>query len=168
VVCASDAIHFRKWSVHSFEYLQRAARHLRAIVSEGEKALICFREVRDHLPRDRHWLARFGGSTRNGRFTKYGSDPTIVGKRIRVDNELYTIAAALPKGFRGLTDGVDLWMPLSTMNADDLSSRWLRWLQVVARMKPGITVPQARAEMDGSASSLRSHPHAPTASVALR
>jgi putative ABC transport system permease protein len=80
---------------------------------------------------------------------KYGSDPAIVGKTIRVDNELYTIAGVLPQDFRGLTDGVDVWLPLSTMSADDLSERGSRWLQVVARLKPGVSVKQAQAEIDG-------------------
>ena len=80
---------------------------------------------------------------------KYGSDSAIVGKAIRVDNDVYTIAGVLPKGFRGLSDGVDVWLPLSTQSADDLAARGSRWLQAVGRLKPGVSQQQAQAELDG-------------------
>lgn len=80
---------------------------------------------------------------------KFGSDPNITNRTIHVGGWIYTIAGVLPQGFRGLTDSAELWLPMMALDADSITSRGSRWLQVVARLKPGVTPQQAQTELDG-------------------
>jgi predicted permease len=79
---------------------------------------------------------------------KFSSDPNVVGKAIHLDKNVYSIAGVLPKGFRGLTDSSDVYLPMMTTDADSITSRGSRWLQVVGRLKLGVTPQQAQTEMD--------------------
>ena len=93
---------------------------------------------------------------------RYGGDPGIVGRSIEVDGRSLTVTGVMPPGFRGVAGDRDLWIPLrhSTEMIDDRSvedfdNRDARWLQVVARRAPGVSLEQARTEMAGIADRLR-------------
>ncbi|HWM92241.1 MAG TPA: ABC transporter permease [Thermoanaerobaculia bacterium] len=78
----------------------------------------------------------------------FGGDPSIVGRQVQVNGRPYLVVGVAPKGFRGLTDTADLWVPSQVPPKPFyLTSRRLRWLEVVARLQPGATVEQAQAEM---------------------
>jgi predicted permease len=90
---------------------------------------------------NRLWQRRFGG------------DPRVIGKSLIVDGENYQIVGVMPARFRGLTDEAEIWLPLTMGNEvlgnpRFLNRRSVRWLVVVARLKPGATVAQAQREMD--------------------
>jgi len=79
---------------------------------------------------------------------RYGSNPSIIGHQVRVDSKPATIVGVMPKGFRFPTN-IDFWMPL--VPTPDLAKRDNRGLQAFAILKPGVTLYQARTQLDGIA-----------------
>ncbi|SPE38678.1 Permease [Candidatus Sulfopaludibacter sp. SbA6] len=86
---------------------------------------------------------------------RFGADPGIVGKTLRVGRATFQILGVAPEGFRGMLVGseADLWLPL-TMQEQALPGRnYLRprdvlWLQVMARLAPGISRAKAGAAVN--------------------
>ncbi len=81
----------------------------------------------------RLWQSRFGG------------DPAVVGRTIALDKQRYTVTGVLPADFR-LLRWPDLWMPIGQYG-DDLTEHIHHAFIGVARLKPGVTLAQARDEM---------------------
>jgi predicted permease len=79
---------------------------------------------------------------------RYSSDASIVGRTVRLNREDYVVAGVMPAGFRLLGFTPQLWTPL-TLSAADLApdARKNRFLYLFARLAPGITLKQARAQM---------------------
>ena len=78
---------------------------------------------------------------------RFGSDRSLVGRTIRVNRENYTVIGIMPAGFRLLGFITDIWTPLVITPADQTAAaRRDRSLYLFARMKPGATVAEARAE----------------------
>ncbi len=77
---------------------------------------------------------------------KFGSDPAVVGKTIRLRSTAYQIAGVLPPGFRILDPAVDVYLPLG-YDPNDPRMGAARVLTVLARLAPGATLEQARQEM---------------------
>jgi len=75
----------------------------------------------------------------------------VLGRTLHVAGDVYTIVGVAPEAFTGvaLTD-VDLFLPITTTKFDAgpaaLASRDYSWVRVVARLAPGVTIPQAQAE----------------------
>ncbi len=93
---------------------------------------------------------------------RFGADPSIVGKDVRIDGRPHTVVGVAPAGFRQPErrlgwQNTQLWRPLLLEGEhDDFDSRYLR---TVARLAPGASLDRARAEMDGLADRLtRAHP----------
>jgi putative ABC transport system permease protein len=76
--------------------------------------------------------------------SRFGSDPSIVGKQIRLDREPYTVVGVLAPGEMDRTS-VSVLMPL-TFTPEQINHKE-HWLWVVARMRPGVTAAQAEADM---------------------
>ncbi|HEX7773508.1 MAG TPA: ABC transporter permease, partial [Pyrinomonadaceae bacterium] len=74
----------------------------------------------------------------------YGGDPNILGKKINLSNRARTVVGVMPRGFR-FPDVADLWVPLAL--TPKLFTRNDHGLQSVARLKDGVSLPQAQAEM---------------------
>jgi putative ABC transport system permease protein len=79
--------------------------------------------------------------------TRYGRDPQIVNRDIQLDGEKYTVVGVMPGGFQFIESDVRLWVPIA-LDAEDLANRGGHYLKVVARMKPGVTMDQAQADLD--------------------
>jgi putative ABC transport system permease protein len=77
---------------------------------------------------------------------RFGGDPGILGKKAIVDGNSLTIVGVMPSGFRLLDTPSELWMPY-TLDAKELSQRGFRTLRVIGRLKPGVSLDQASAEM---------------------
>src|SRR5450432_25605 len=73
---------------------------------------------------------------------RFGGDPAIMGKTIRLRNQPYTVVGVLPPGFSLMTRDVDLWTPLG------LSPNNSRFLTVIGRLRAGTTEDRARAEIE--------------------
>ena len=82
---------------------------------------------------------------------RYAGLAGVIGRPVRVDGKAATIVGVMPKGFR-FPSGVDLWMPL--VPTTDLAKRDNRQLRGYAILKPGVTMRQANAEVNGIAGRL--------------
>ncbi|MGA7155422.1 MAG: ABC transporter permease [Acidobacteriaceae bacterium] len=80
--------------------------------------------------------------------SRYRSDPSIVGRSIRLNREEYTVVGVMPADFHLLGFTPKFWIPLTLTGADQgPQARKNRFLYLFARMVPGISLNQARAEM---------------------
>jgi putative ABC transport system permease protein len=75
---------------------------------------------------------------------RFGADPEIVGRVLRLDGQPHTVIGVLGPGSADRGDAA-LWVPL-TFTQDQLNHR-VRWLLVMGRMKPGVTLADANAHM---------------------
>jgi putative ABC transport system permease protein len=83
---------------------------------------------------------------------RFASDRTIVGRTIRLNRENYVVAGVMPDSFRLMGFIPKLWVPLTLNPADHIAdARKNRSLFVFARLAPGVTLAQARAEMNVAA-----------------
>jgi len=93
--------------------------------------------------------------------TEFGGERSVIGRRVRLDNDLYTIVGVLPPQFHppsppGLHP-IDLWIT-SGFRADPFPppQRSVRFIPgLIARLNPGITPQQARAKLEAFSDSLR-------------
>jgi len=100
--------------------------------------------------------------------TRLGADPEIVGKSIILDQRPYTVIGVMPGGFRHLGPP-PLWLLIGQMTGKGWMMRDSRVAgYVIGRLKPDITIQQARAEMDGIASELNERYPYQNASHAVR
>ena len=82
----------------------------------------------------------------------FGADPTVIGSSVSLDQRSFTVIGIMPAAFRFpfLTHGEQLWIPLVQ---DPLFGSWMgrrggHWLQVTGRLKPGVSIAQAEAELN--------------------
>jgi predicted permease len=76
-----------------------------------------------------------------------GGDPHILGRALRLDNKAVTVVGVLPREFEFAPAGsAPIWVPLHT-NSYTGTARNARWLNVIGRLAPGVSLAQARAEM---------------------
>jgi len=80
---------------------------------------------------------------------RYGGDPSLVGRDIRLDGRPFRVVGILARDFEYLWDDIDLWLPAS-FNADQQSdsSRHSNTWVMIARLKSGASVEQAQREID--------------------
>src|SRR5579859_3775133 len=85
---------------------------------------------------------------------RFAADSNIVGKPVTLSGRPYTVVGVAPAGFRGVDLILDseFWVPLGNVttlvpNITNRDSRDMHWLQVLARLKPGVTRDQASAEL---------------------
>ena len=77
---------------------------------------------------------------------RFGRDPAIVGRHITLNNESCTIIGVMPATFQFPSRTTDFWKPIR-FEADAFEERTNLYLRVLARLKPGVTHDQARAEL---------------------
>ncbi len=99
------------------------------------------------------------------------SDPAAIGKPIALDGEPYTVAGVLPPGFVFPTDGdVQFITPAAKNESAELArdGRVITTVHsVIGRLKPGVTIPQARAEIAAIQSHLPLPPWRPTITIRM-
>ncbi len=84
---------------------------------------------------------------------RFGSDPNLVGKQLTLNNESYTVVGVLPPSYRFGT-ATDVFAPIG-LKADTMTERGNHpGIYAIARLKPGVTVEQARSELVGLAKRL--------------
>jgi putative ABC transport system permease protein len=76
---------------------------------------------------------------------RFGADPGIVGRVLTLNNKPYTVIGVLPAGVYDRNFG-EIWAPLAF--TPERMTRNFHWFRAFARLKPGVSVEQARAEMD--------------------
>jgi len=85
---------------------------------------------------------------------RFSKDPAVVGQVIRLNGQAFTVVGIVPEGFQGT--GIlagDVWLPLNMVASGSpqesvLTNRRAGWLVMGGRLKPGVSVPQAAAELD--------------------
>jgi len=96
------------------------------------------------------WRARFGG------------DPSVIGRSIRLNNQAVTLIGVGPEVFSGEANALvaDFWLSISSVTVGgpyrgaNLERRGDHWYQVIARLAPGVTLERAREAMRGLAARL--------------
>ena len=78
---------------------------------------------------------------------RYASDPNIIGKMIRLEDIPHTVVGVMSPEFQYPTRGVQIWTPLTFVPADFRTRTGYTYL-TVARLKPGVNLEQARAEVN--------------------
>ncbi|HSB26696.1 MAG TPA: ABC transporter permease [Pyrinomonadaceae bacterium] len=81
----------------------------------------------------------------------FGSDPNIVGKDIRINGQPYTVVGVTPTGYQDRLP-YQLWAPLAFAPADINHDG--HWISVMGRLKDGVSIEQAQADMDRIAQQL--------------
>ncbi len=77
-----------------------------------------------------------------------GADPRAVGRTIRLDGTAFTVVGVMPPDFAFPGPDVAVWLPSSRLGESDVGAgREARWLEVVARLRPGVTPAQARLQV---------------------
>jgi predicted permease len=79
---------------------------------------------------------------------QFSADPAIIGTTLRIDNVPTVVIGVIPREFRGLTGQAELWINIASGGAEELGERWSHWLDAVGRLKPGVTLAQAKAETE--------------------
>src|SRR3954447_23411680 len=87
---------------------------------------------------------------------RFGSDPAVVGRALTLNGESYTVVGVMPRmvqlpGYENVSD--QLWVPIA-FPSEEAAQRGNHFLEVIARMKPGVTLKQAQAEMETIAARL--------------
>ena len=80
----------------------------------------------------------------------FAGNPEIIGRPVALSGETYTVVGVMPRDFRFApfwATKAELWAPLAL--GSRLTDRGGSSLRVFARLKPGVTLPQAQAEMAG-------------------
>ena len=96
---------------------------------------------------------------------RFGSDQNIVGQRLTLNDEAYTVVGVMPPGFQFPRKGempagyqfprqADIYTPLA-LTPNQATNRGRNYLAVVARLKAQVTLAQAAAEMDAIADGLK-------------
>ena len=82
---------------------------------------------------------------------RFGADPNILGQTLQLNNRSRTVIGVMPKGFQ-FPEVAEAWGPLA-LNTK-IFTRTDHGLLAIARLKPGVTLDQAQAEMIGIASNI--------------
>jgi putative ABC transport system permease protein len=102
-----------------------------------------FRGPRVVILSDRLWRSRFA------------ADPAILGKQVKLDDDNYTVIGIMPRGFEDfLLPSAQIWKSMqydaSTLN-DFNTWEWGHHLRIAGRLRPGLSVDQARSELNSIA-----------------
>jgi putative ABC transport system permease protein len=76
-----------------------------------------------------------------------GSDPNIVGKTITLSGNVYTVIGVMPQSFRVPEFGIDVFVSLWVAYPEAAAYRGVHFMRSYWRLKPGVTLDQARAGM---------------------
>src|SRR6202171_1039211 len=143
----------------------RAERTIGSIVSDNYFDAIGVRpilgrgfEPGEDVGRNAHPVAVISYQLWKGHFN---GDPQIIGKTQRLNGVIHTIVGVAPQGFYGtfVGWGMQFWVPASMEEVFEaggykLEDRGARWIEAFARLKPGVTLEQAQAEVSSVAKRL--------------
>jgi putative ABC transport system permease protein len=114
-----------------FETLGVKPQFGRAITADDDKNGAPFVVVLSHTL----WRKQFGG------------DQQILGKTIPLSGNVYTIVGVMPAGFASPRDNIEAWTAVHVSNPVAANFRGVHFLRTYGRLAPGVSIEQARAEM---------------------
>ncbi|HEX5423883.1 MAG TPA: ABC transporter permease [Candidatus Acidoferrales bacterium] len=86
--------------------------------------------------------------------THFGRDSSVIGKTLRINLHPYRIIGVAPQDFQGCKSGIrsDIWIPLGmdrlVWGSNRPEERGTFWLNVLGRLRPGLTAAQAQADLN--------------------
>jgi predicted permease len=78
--------------------------------------------------------------------SRFGSNPQAIGQTILINGDPFKLVGVMPLGYHFADPDDQLWVPLALSQAD-LANHGSHYLRIVARLKSGVTLDQARSEM---------------------
>lgn len=109
--------------------------------------------------------------------SRFGADPHVIGKQVRLESQWYTVVGVAPKTFQGMALPVltDIWVPLvryaqhNQFAARIVKDRQDGRILMFGRLKPGVAASQAQAELNSVDVRLRrEYPRPQVREMALR
>jgi predicted permease len=83
--------------------------------------------------------------------SRFGGDTSVLGRTLTLNKVPFTVVGIAPAGFEGLSGSIDVWVPMMMVPTltypEALEERWSHWFEVVARLRPGTSLEQARSEV---------------------
>jgi predicted permease len=87
---------------------------------------------------------------------RFGADPSLLNRTINLNEAAFTIVGIMPQGFRGFSGTAEVWAPIAardllwpqTARFNFLGSRDVHWHRAIGRLKPGVSLERAQADMD--------------------
>jgi hypothetical protein len=87
---------------------------------------------------------------------RFGADPNLLNRTIRLNEATFTIIGIMPKDFVGFSGIAEVWTPIAardllwpqTARFNFLGSRDIHWRRAIGRLKPGVTLERAQADME--------------------
>jgi predicted permease len=96
---------------------------------------------------------------------RFAADPGILGRELQINRDAFTVIGVAPEEFSGNSMmAAEAWFPISNLpsimpGGSFLNSRASCWVMAIGRLKPGVTLAQARADVSSiTAQMLREHP----------
>jgi predicted permease len=88
---------------------------------------------------------------------RFGGDPGIIGRAIRVERQSFEVVGVAPAGFTGVEPGMltDIWVPNMMWRREDLTNGRWHWLSVWGRLQPGARVEEVREILHASNAQFR-------------
>ena len=88
-----------------------------------------------------------------GLWQRLSGDSGLIGQKLTLSNERYTVIGVMPPDFWSGQGNSDIWIPLR-LSASERANRTRPYLAVIARLKPGVSLPHAESGMLGIARQL--------------
>ncbi len=85
---------------------------------------------------------------------RFGADPNIVGRALTLNGQSHIVVGVMPARFQFPSTDSQVWVPIA-FTQEDAANRDRHYLQVVARLKPGVSLAQAQSEMNTIAARLQ-------------
>ena len=76
---------------------------------------------------------------------RFSSDSAVLGQTLDVGGNPFTIVGVMPEGFRGMSGRAEFWVPILSEPPENVNQPWSHSFYQVARLKPGVSVEQAKA-----------------------
>ena len=77
---------------------------------------------------------------------RFGSDPGVLGQTLPIQDRPARIIGVMPSSFAFPTPQTEFWLPLQT-DPNEYQPRNVYYLKTVGRLKPGVTIAAARADL---------------------
>src|SRR6202011_75859 len=85
---------------------------------------------------------------------RFGGDPGVLGRTLALNGDSYTVVGVLPRNFIIPNFQAEIVAPLRLSSDPHRAERGSNFLRVMARLKPGVSAPQAQSELAGIAERL--------------
>lgn len=83
---------------------------------------------------------------------RFGGDPNVLRQTVYFNDRPFRIVGVMPEGFAGISFDTDVWVPSMmesiTSSAAVMRDRGSRWLLAIGRLKQGLALPRAQADLD--------------------